>query len=195
MREATPLGRFIRGAGVRASEQQVRACVGRLQRYFTIGKLEWPRWMRLPSFTVRRRPAKRSLRFWRHWEIAQYLSHAFDNAVVAVEDPSWIVDTMQNGQWNHGALIQWLTHYVSQNGGWVVAVNPANTSQQLPYVRVQVTTLRKLSVCPSVGRWIEALMLRRILPHARYRMVKAKVKNRKLATSTAQETLAAARTR
>ena len=61
-------------------------------------------------------------------EIA-YLSYQYDNAVVAVEDLGWISNTMQNGRWNRGAFIQWLTHYVSQNGGWVVSVNAANTSQ------------------------------------------------------------------
>ena len=34
-------------------------------------------------------------------EIA-YLSHFWDNAVVAVEDLSWIRNTMQNGRWNRG---------------------------------------------------------------------------------------------
>ena len=63
---------------------------------------------------------KRELAILAAQEIA-YLSHAWGNAVVAVEDLSWIVNTMQNGRWNRGVLIQWLTHYVSQNGGWVVA--------------------------------------------------------------------------
>ena len=61
-------------------------------------------------------------------EIA-YLSHQYGNAVVAVEDLGWIRNTMQNGRWNRGAFVRWLTHYVTQNGGWVVAVNAANTSQ------------------------------------------------------------------
>lgn len=61
-------------------------------------------------------------------EIA-YLSHFFDNAVVAVEDLSWISNTMSHGRWNRGAFVQWLTHYVGQNGGWVVSVSAANTSQ------------------------------------------------------------------
>ena len=71
---------------------------------------------------------KRELAILAAQEIAD-LSHPWGNAVVAVEDLSWIVNTMQNGRWNRGELVKWLTHYVSQNGGWVVAVNPANTSQ------------------------------------------------------------------
>ena len=71
---------------------------------------------------------KRELAILAAQEIAD-LSHPWGNAVVAVEDLSWIVNTMQNGRWNRGELVKWLTHYVSQNGGWVVAVNPSNTSQ------------------------------------------------------------------
>ena len=71
---------------------------------------------------------KRELAILTAQEIA-YLSHFFGNAVVAVEDLSWIRNTMSHGRWNRGAFMQWLTHYVSQNGGWVVAVNSANTSQ------------------------------------------------------------------
>ena len=71
---------------------------------------------------------KRELAILAAQEIAN-LSHTFDNAVVAVEDLGWISNTMQNGRWNRGEFVQWLTHYVSQNGGWVVAVNPAHTSQ------------------------------------------------------------------
>ena len=71
---------------------------------------------------------KRELAILAAQEIA-YLSHFYGNAVVAVEDLSWISNTMQNGRWNRGAFVQWLTHYVSQNGGWVVSVSAANTSQ------------------------------------------------------------------
>ncbi len=71
---------------------------------------------------------KRELAIVAAQEIA-YLSYFFGNAVVAVEDLSWITNTMQNGRWNRGAFVQWLTHYVSQNGGWVVSVSATNTSQ------------------------------------------------------------------
>ena len=71
---------------------------------------------------------KRELTIVAAQEIA-YLSHFWGNAVVAVEDLSWIANTMQNGRWNRGELMQWLTHYISQNGGWVISVNSANTSQ------------------------------------------------------------------
>ena len=74
------------------------------------------------------------------------------NAVVAVEDLSWVSNTMQNGRWNRGAFVRWLTHYVSQNGGWVVAVNPAHTSQLCHKCGSKVThPTHKLSVCPEHG--------------------------------------------
>lgn len=84
-------------------------------------------------------------------EIA-YLSHFWDNAVVAVEDLSWINNTMQNGRWNRGAFVQWLTHYVSQNGGWVVSVNAANTSRLCHVCGEKVThPEHKVSLCPEHG--------------------------------------------
>ena len=94
---------------------------------------------------------KRELAILAAQEIA-YLSHFFDNAVVAVEDLSWIRNTMQNGRWNRGAFIQWLTHYVTQNGGWVVAVNAANTSQLCHVCGADVYHPKhKLSICPEHG--------------------------------------------
>lgn len=72
--------------------------------------------------------------------------------MVAVEDLGWLVNTMQNGRWNRGAFTQWLTHYVSQNGGWVVAVNAANTSQVCHLCNEQVThPEHKVSICPEHG--------------------------------------------
>lgn len=76
----------------------------------------------------------------------------FDNAVVAVEDLGWVKNTMQNGRWNRGELVKWLTHYVTQNGGWVVAVNAANTSQVCHLCGADVYHPKyKLSICPEHG--------------------------------------------
>ena len=94
---------------------------------------------------------KRELAILAAQEIAD-LSHAWGNAVVAVEDLGWVANTMQSGRWNRGVLIQWLTHYVSQNGGWVVAVNPARTSQKCYVCGAQVThPTHKDAVCPTHG--------------------------------------------
>ena len=94
---------------------------------------------------------KRELAILAAQEIA-YLSHLWDNAVVAIEDLGWVANTMQNGRWNRGALIQWLTHYVSQNGGWVVAVNAANTSQVCHVCNERVAhPTHKVSICPKHG--------------------------------------------
>lgn len=109
---------------VRASERQVRALrrkAGRLlsQRQTRMSALDEAQLHREAASRK-----KRELAILAAQEIAD-LSHLWGNAVVAVEDLSWVANTMQNGRWNRGALIQWLTHYVSQNGGWVVAVNAA----------------------------------------------------------------------
>lgn len=94
---------------------------------------------------------KRELAILAAQEIA-YLSHQFNNAVVAVEDLSWITNTMQNGRWNRGTFMQWLTHYVSQNGGWVVSVNAANTSRVCHVCGSEVKhPTHKVSVCPVHG--------------------------------------------
>ena len=84
-------------------------------------------------------------------EIA-YLSHFWDNAVVAVEDLSWVTNTMQNGRWNRGELIKWLSHYVEQNGGWVVSVNAAKTSQLCHLCGEDVyRPTYRVSICPEHG--------------------------------------------
>lgn len=94
---------------------------------------------------------KRELAILAAQEIA-YLAHFYGNAVVAVEDLSWVANTMQNGRWNRGAFVQWLTHYVSQNGGWVVSVNAANTSQLCHVCGEKVAhPEHKLSLCPKHG--------------------------------------------
>ena len=59
---------------------------------------------------------------------------------------------MQNGRWNRGTFVQWLTHYVTQNGGWVIAVNAANTSQVCHVCGEKVAhPEHKVSVCPKHG--------------------------------------------
>ena len=94
---------------------------------------------------------KRELAILAAQEIA-YLSHQFNNAVVAVEDLSWIRNTMQNGYWNRGELVKWITHYVSQNGGWVVSVNAANTSQVCHVCGSEVAHPKhKVSQCAKHG--------------------------------------------
>ena len=94
---------------------------------------------------------KRELAILAAQEIA-YLSYCYDNAVVAIEDLSWISNTMQNGRWNRGELVQWLTHYVSQNGGWVVSVSAANTSQVCHVCGEEVTHPKhKVSKCAKCG--------------------------------------------
>ena len=169
---------------VRASERQVRSLrrkAGRLfsQRQERMSALDEAQFHRE---AVSRK--KRELAILAAQEIAD-LSHQWGNAVVAVEDLSWVANTMQNGRWNRGALIQWLTHYVSQNGGWVVAVNAAHTSQRCHVCDQRVThPAHKLSICPEHGamdRDVNAAA--NIAARAVPRVVKARTtraKNRKL---------------
>ena len=100
---------------------------------------------------------------------------------------------MSSGRWNRGELVRWLTHYVTQNGGWVVAVNSANTSQLCHECGQRVThPTHELSVCPEHGamdRDINAAV--NIAARAVPRVAKARAtraKNRKLQPQTALRT-------
>lgn len=94
---------------------------------------------------------KRELAILAAQEIAD-LSHQWGNAVVAVEDLGWIANTMQNGWWNRGELVKWVSHYVSQNGGWVISVNPYNTSQLCHICGSEVShPAHEVSLCPKCG--------------------------------------------
>ena len=136
---------------VRASELQVRYL---RKKAATLLRDRQARMPALDEAQLHREAAsrkKRELAILAAQEIA-YLSHVWGNAVVAVEDLSWIVNTMQNGRWNRGELVKWLTRYVSQNGGWVVSVSSAHTSQRCHSCGQQVThPTHKLSVCPAHG--------------------------------------------
>ena len=140
---------------------------------------------------------KRELAILAAQEIAD-LSHLWGNAVVTVEDLSWIRNTMRNGRWNRGALVQWITHYVSQNGGWVVAVNPSNTSRQCHECGQRVThPTHEVSVCPEHGvmdRDVNAasnIAARAVTKVAKARVTRAK--NRKLRPQSALKTPVARR--
>lgn len=177
---------------VRASEQQVRDLK---KKAATLLHDRQERMAALDEAQFHREAAsrkKRELAILAAQEIAG-LSHAWGNAVVAVEDLGWIANTMQNGRWNRGALIQWLTHYVSQNGGWVVAVNPANTSQLCYKCGARVShPTHDVSACPEHGamdRDVNAAA--NIAARAVPRVAKARVtraKNRRLRPQAALKT-------
>ena len=169
---------------VRASERQVRQLRRKSDKLLCDRQ---GRMSALDEAQLHREAAsrkKRELAIIAAQEVAD-LSHVWGNAVVAVEDLSWISNTMQNGRWNRGEFVRWLTHYTSQNGGWVVAVNSANTSQVCHVCGQRVThPIHKLSVCPEHGemdRDVNAAA--NIAARAVSRVVKARVtraKNRKL---------------
>ena len=137
---------------VRASEKQVRQLMEKavsLSLYDRQGRMAARDEAQLHRAAASRK--KRELAILAAQEIA-YLSHFWDNAVVAVEDLSWIHNTMSHGRWNRGAFVQWLTHYVGQNGGWVVSVSAANTSQVCHVCGEEVTHPKhKVSVCAKHG--------------------------------------------
>ena len=62
-------------------------------------------------------------------EIAD-LSWRYDNALVAVEDLSFITNTMKNGRWVRGLIIQRITEMVESNGGRIMTVPAAYTSKK-----------------------------------------------------------------
>lgn len=136
---------------VRASERQVRQLREKAEPilYDRQGKMAALDEAQLHREAASRK--KRELARVAAQEIA-YLSHFFDNAVVAVEDLSWVRNTMQNGRWNRGELVKWLAHYVEQNGGWVVTVNAANTSQVRHLCGGGVyRPTHRVSICPEHG--------------------------------------------
>ena len=169
---------------VRASERQVRDLRNKAA---TLLHDRQSRMSALDEAQLHREAAsrkKRELAILAAQEIAA-LSHLWGNAVVAVEDLGWISNTRQNGRWNRGAFMRWLTHYVSQNGGWVVAVNPSNTSQLCHKCDSKVThPTHKASVCVTHGamdRDVNAAA--NIAARAMPRVAKARAtraKNRKL---------------
>ena len=177
---------------VRASEQQVRDL---RKKAATLLHNRQERMSALDEAQLHREAAsrkKRELAILAAQEIA-YLSHLWGNAVVAVEDLSWIVNTMRRGRWNRGELMRWLTHYVSQNGGWVVAVSSFNTSRLCHKCGAKVAhPTHDVSVCPehgAVDRDVNAAA--NIAARAVPRVVKARVtraKNKKLMPQGALKT-------
>lgn len=177
---------------IRASERQVR----QLRRKSE--KLLCDRQGRMSAFDeaqLHRGAAsrkKRELAILAAQEIAD-LSHLWGNAVVAAEDLSWTCNTMQNGRWNRGEFVKWLTHYVSQNGGRVVAVNASNTSQVCHLCGADVEhPIHKSSSCPEHGMMdrdvnAAANIAARAIPHVTKAQV-TRAKNRRLQPQTALRT-------
>lgn len=73
------------------------------------------------------------------------------NAVVAVEDLSWIKNTMSSGRWNRGEVVKWIRHFVEQNGSRVVSVNAAYTTKECHNCLFKVVFEKRCVVCKSCG--------------------------------------------
>ena len=174
---------------VRASQRQVRDLRNKAA---TLLRDRQARMAALDEAQLHREAAsrkKRELAILAAQEIAD-LSHLWGNAVVSVEDLSWIANTMQNGRWNRGELVKRLTHYVTQNGGWVVAVNPAHTSQLCHKCGARVShPTHELSVCAEhgvMGRDVNAAtnIAARAVPRvAKARVTRAKKQETQVAAS------------
>ena len=87
-------------------------------------------------------------------EIAD-LSWRYDNAIIATEDLSHMVNTMKHGRWGCGMIIDRITDMVESNGGRVMSVPSAYTSQRCHRcgTRLDMTTYNT-PICAScqVGR-------------------------------------------
>ena len=183
---------------IRASERQVRALQEKAKPivYDRQGKMAALDEAQLHREAASRK--KRELAILAAQEIAD-LSHQYDNAVVAVEDLGWVKNTMQNGRWNRGAFMQWLTHYVEQNGGWVLSVNAANTSQICHECGSEVThPEHKVSDCPKHGEMDRDVNAAANIAARAVSKVKTvrntRAKNRKLQKKTSLKTPASRKT-
>ena len=58
------------------------------------------------------------------------LSWRYDNALVAIEDLSYMVNTMKHGRWVRGMIVDRITDMVESNGGRVMTVPAAYTSKK-----------------------------------------------------------------
>ena len=177
---------------VRASERQVRALNKKADKLLYQRQAHMTAVVEAQFHREAASRKKRELAILAAQEIA-CLSHQYDNAVVAVEDLGWIRNTMQNGRWNRGAFTQWLTHYVSQNGGGVLTVNSANTSQVCHVCGAKVTHPKhKVSACPKHGEFdrdvnAAANIAARAVPKVE-KARKTRAKNRKLQPQAALKT-------
>lgn len=95
---------------------------------------------------------KRELAVLAGREIAE-ISVRYGNAIVVVEDLSWVQNTMQHGRWNRGQVVQWISDSVELNGGRVMKVNASQTSQTCSNCdRLGVSHKEKRMVyCPGCG--------------------------------------------
>ena len=116
--ETTTLSRRVHSLSnkVKSANIQVRA----LQRKSR------PRWQVAPHREANSR-RKRELAIIAAQEVADLVFRY--QAAVAVEDLSWIRNTMKNGRWNRGEFIRRLEEFVELNGSHVMRVSAYNTSQ------------------------------------------------------------------
>lgn len=93
---------------------------------------------------------KRELAMLIGQEIAE-ISAAYGNALVVVEDLSWVSNTMETGRWNRGEVVKWINHYVELNGGRVYKVNAFNTSKNchLCHEKGELLMAERLFLCTN----------------------------------------------
>ena len=93
---------------------------------------------------------KRELAILVGQEIAE-ISASYGNALVVVEDLSWVSNTMETGRWNRGEVVKWINHYVELNGGRVYRTNPFNTSKNchLCHKKGELLMAERLFLCTN----------------------------------------------
>lgn len=88
-------------------------------------------------------------------EIAE-IAYNYGNAVVVVEDLSWIRNSMQNGRWNRGEFIKRLKEQVELNGGRVFKTSAYNTSQNCHNCGGKVTFKNwHTAICKNCNLYID----------------------------------------
>lgn len=77
------------------------------------------------------------------------------NAVIGVEDLSWIVNTMQNGRWNRGEFVRWVRHYANVQGLLVYSVSAAHTSTSCSVCGVKGYFDGRVFRCSGCGLFLD----------------------------------------
>lgn len=169
---------------IQASERQVKALWRIVENHPFDKKVKMRALDEIPFHRASASRKKEELAILAGQEIAAW-SHEYSNAPVVFEDLGWLTNTMQNGRWNRGSLVQWATHYLSRNGGWALKVSAHNTSQMCHKCGTKGSFKGREFHCPSCGLVIDrdinagANIAKRAIP----KVTKAKVtrsKNKKL---------------
>lgn len=77
------------------------------------------------------------------------LSLEWDNALVAIEDLSFVRNTATYSRWNRGEIVKWIEHYVNLNGGRALSVYAGYTSQDCNHCGVRGLCNERDFICQN----------------------------------------------